>query len=113
MHPDTCHQLFNFSRETACIGLSNSATGHQGVWCSFVWGTVSLPIQYTVNHLIYIIIWSLLKTCKNQGKQRKTEDWYFSLPWSYSLLELSLHTIIMLNFLQTFKTVKLALSLTV
>jgi len=48
-----------------------------------------------------------------QGKQRKTEDWYFSLPWSYSLLESSSQSIIMLNFLQTFKTVKLTFSLTV
>jgi hypothetical protein len=50
---------------------------------------------------------------ENQGKQRKTEDRYFSLPWSYSLLKSSSHSIITLNFLQTFKTVKLGLSLTV
>jgi hypothetical protein len=40
-------------------------------------------------------------------KKKKTEDRYFSLPWSYSLLKSSLHSIVLLNFLQTFKTVKL------
>jgi hypothetical protein len=53
--------------------------------------------------------WKIVKSRKvqNQGKQRKTVDWYYCLPWSYTILNLSLHSIIMLNFLQTFKTVKL------
>ena len=47
------------------------------------------------------------------GENKEKQDWYFSLPWSYLFLKSSLHSIIMLNFLQNFKTVKLTFSLTV
>jgi hypothetical protein len=54
-----------------------------------------------------------IKGSVKSGKQRKTEDWYFSLPWPYALLKLGLRSLIMPYFLQTFKTVKLTFSLTV